>query len=226
MKIIAISDTHGFTPKLPKGDLLLICGDFIPLNIQRNEYKSRIWMLNDFIKWLDSLKFKKVLFICGNHEVGLSHNTNWLKEHFPSKYKYTYLEDSLYEYEGIKIYGTPWCKIFYDWAFMKSDDLLKIIYSRIPEGLDILMSHDAPYQNECGFIHNSPYHTEIIDASNYILGDEIKKKKPKYSICGHIHSGNKHLTKIDDTYFCNVSYVNEEYYPEYNGLTINYGKEL
>ncbi|MBQ5449611.1 MAG: hypothetical protein IIT57_06185 [Treponema sp.] len=34
MKITAISDMHGYFPEIEQTDLLLICGDFSPLEIQ------------------------------------------------------------------------------------------------------------------------------------------------------------------------------------------------
>ena len=222
MKIIATSDLHGHLPNIPDGDLLLICGDFVPLEIQRYSRLCRDWMLQEFTDWVNEQPVNKVLFICGNHEVGLEKCTRFLKDTFPFNNKITYLEDEEYNYKGLRIYGTPWCKIFYNWAFMLNDIGLQSIYSKIPEGLDILMTHDAPYQNEVGFIHDSPYVSRVVDASNYILGDIIEEKKPKLSLCGHIHSGTKELAKIEDTKFVNVSYVDEYYNPINKIFTYDY----
>ena len=79
MKITAISDLHGFLPELPGGDLLLICGDFLPLKIQRSTSKSKKWMINQWWEWTATLPYDKIIFICGNHEVALEHHTLWLK---------------------------------------------------------------------------------------------------------------------------------------------------
>lgn len=220
MKITAISDLHGFLPELPGGDLLLICGDFLPLKIQRSTSKSKKWIMNQWWEWTTTLPYDKIIFICGNHEVALEHHTLWLKELFGYNCKCTYLEDELYEYKGLKIYGTPWCNIFYNWAFMINEEGLIAKYSLIPEGLDILLTHDAPEQNEVGFIHNSPYVNGVVDASNKTLSYFVRERSPKYHFCGHIHSGNHEMNKVDDTYFANVSYVDESYNPTNSPLNI------
>lgn len=213
MKILITSDLHGFLPCIEQpADLLLICGDIVPLSVQSNGHKSKVWFRDVFKKWAEELPVDKVIFIAGNHDwfpywdEGIG-----LKKLFPHDSKVIYIQDELYEYKGIKIYGTPWCKQFYNWAFNLNEEGLKEKYSQIPEGIDILITHDAPSQNEVGMIHDGIYKGE--DASNYILSDIIKQKAPKYCFCGHIHSGN-HLSKeIDGITFANCSYVNEQYVP-------------
>ena len=70
MKIIAISDLHGLLPKIDeKCDVLCICGDIIPLEIQTDIYKSKNWLKTDFIAWCNSIACKHILLIAGNHDL-------------------------------------------------------------------------------------------------------------------------------------------------------------
>ncbi len=63
-----------------------------------------------------------------------------------------YLENSGIEYKGIKIYGTPvlpsrferFNEIYYSRAFERTEKVRKEIYNKIPENLDILMTHSPP----------------------------------------------------------------------------------
>ena len=43
MKIIAISDTHNFTPDLPIGDILIHVGDMTMTGTQEEVHKQIIW---------------------------------------------------------------------------------------------------------------------------------------------------------------------------------------
>lgn len=132
------------------------------------------------------------------------------------EYNYEYLSDEGIKY--LKIFGTPYCKIFGNWAFMLSNEKLKQKYSFIPEDCDILISHDAPDINNLGLISMGHWSGE--NAGNTVLAEAVNEKKPKMVFCGHIHSGNHELTKVDNTWFANVSYVNESYYPSHEILHI------
>ena len=67
--ICAISDLHGILIDIEPCDLVLICGDTIPLNIQSNSKKTKRWLVNEFKPWCESLPCNKVLFIAGNHKI-------------------------------------------------------------------------------------------------------------------------------------------------------------
>ena len=84
MIICAISDLHGnLNFNIDKCDLLLICGDIVPLNIQMNHKKSRKWIVNDFDKWCNSQPCDKVLFIAGNHDMCMENHTIFYEKVFP-----------------------------------------------------------------------------------------------------------------------------------------------
>ena len=73
MKVAAISDLHGNLPDYREAfkdvELLLICGDIAPLNVQANNYKSKRWFNEEFSWWIDSLPVEKCYFIAGNHKI-------------------------------------------------------------------------------------------------------------------------------------------------------------
>jgi hypothetical protein len=143
------------------------------------------------------------------------------KQVFFNQDKITYLKDECTALlpdecdRNVIIYGTPYCKQFGNWSFMREEESLKEIYSMIPNDIDILLTHDAPDLNELGTIHefNWNYNQTKINAGNKILAKEILKKKPKYAFCGHIHSGNHTLTDLNGIKVANVSRMNEKYEP-------------
>lgn len=232
LKILATSDLHGHLPEITTPfDLLLICGDICPAHSHYFSYQIN-WFQHDFANWINTLPFKnewsKVVMVWGNHDfVGLQiskEHVNCFNITTKNRVKILNNEDYNFEYftdngiKTLKIFGTPYCHIFGDWAFMVNDETLKRYYSFMPENCDIVISHDSPSLNNIGTITegwNSGY-----DAGNLPLAEEIKKKRPKYFFSGHIHSGNHNLENIEGTKMANVSYINEKYKPSYEILQI------
>lgn len=225
--ICALSDLHGLLPTIDKEfDLMLLAGDLINLYYQKDKYETMTWFTGSFVDWINNLPFKgddsKVLWIAGNHEVGwenlsLDGRRSIVEDIMnDTNRRCIYLEDELYNFNGIKVYGTPWCKIFGNWAFMKNDEKLCEVYSKIPENIDILLTHDAPYgTSDLCFgwqaWGRTPYHI-----GNKPLRDIILEKSPKYNLHGHLHSANHEEELLGHTSVYNVSVVNEaykEYYP-------------
>ena len=240
MNIIAISDIHGILPKIEdKFDLLLICGDICPIYNHDVLFQEN-WLKDTFIKWVITLPYKndnsKVIFIAGNHDFWFEmngSNKDKIYNYFikPTNHRLVYLHnetydfeyfDEMYNYKVLHIFGTPYCKLFGNWAFMKSDDELSKYYDPIPSNIDILMSHDAPNINGLGCINNGCFKGR--NAGNNVLSNFIKMKKPKYVLCGHIHSGNHNLDKMQEqnTFTANVSILDENYKIKYNPLIINF----
>lgn len=227
LTILVTSDTHGYLPKIETPfDLLLICGDICPVHDHYWDYQIN-WFQHSFRDWINTLPFKdewsKVVLTWGNHDfVGERISKEHLECFYSAtnrrvvvlrneEYNHEYLTD-----EGIKtlkIFGTPYCKIFGGWAFMVSNDKLKEKFDKIPEDCDILLTHDAPDINNLGLILSG--FNAGTNAGNTVLAEAIKEKKPKYVFCGHIHSGNHVFQNVDGTWMTNVSYVSESYYPYY-----------
>lgn len=70
--------------------------------------------------------------------------------------------------------------------------------------LNIVISHDAPKLCGLGVIHQR---FDREDAGNPWLADEMLRKHPRYTFCGHIHSGEHELQTLDDMKMANVSLV-------------------
>jgi len=221
MIIDCIADLHGHFPKLKGGDLLIIAGDLTasddPLQFIR------------FLNWLDKQKYKKKIFIAGNHDMTLEKNgcpTNTLPPNTE------YLCDSGTEYEGLKIWGSPWTPTFTGvnprcTAFMKHDDALFDEWQKIPMKTDILITHGPAYSILDGVpteYDGTLYHT----GSHSLYGYLNYVERPQYHIFGHIHEAHG-----QEEYFCaynnkmmrsiNCSFVNGKYAPVNRAIRIVHG---
>ena len=217
MKIAVISDLHGNLPEynFEGVELLLICGDFSPLNIQFNIPKMQHWLCSEFTAWCVLRDIPKVVFIAGNHDIVAEREDEWMHERFPKSSLITYLKNEVYDYiseqdsKVYRIFGTPYCSQFGNWAFMRDSETLKEKFAVIPDNVDILISHDAPRIANLGCILEGPWYGE--EAGNLELAQAIKDHKPRFSFCGHIHSGSHELQDIDGVKLANTSIVNERY---------------
>lgn len=128
---------------------------------------------------------------------------------------FEYIQDD--EVKSLRIFGTPYCKMFGSWSFMKPDSFLEMLFAEIPENLDILVTHDPPTLNGMGKITQGRQNGK--EAGNEILSKYILEKKPKYVFSGHIHSGNHKFEEFNGIKMANVSHVDETYSPVYSVLT-------
>jgi len=197
MKICAISDTHGKEAwlDLPKGDILIHCGDFHITSLAELEYANR---------WFGRQSFRYKCFVAGNHDTYIEHiGKEVAKSLFTNV---IYLENELIEIEGLRIYGSPYVPYSNNWSFMYQRCSLeaKNIWSKIPYNLDVLITHGAIY----GVLDRN---SSDIRCGCEVLAREIMKKKPKRHLFGHIHgNGGLSITQANiDFYNCSV--LNEEY---------------
>lgn len=211
MKLCAISDMHGLQNEIiiEPCDLLCICGDIIPLKMQRNILQSLSWLKKKFVPWCEKQPCENIILIAGNHDFCFENNTLKIKEIFRGT-KVIYLENESAEYETedgriLKIFGTPICKIFYNWAFNKNQETCYNYYSRMPENCDIMVTHDAPF-GVSDICYNNGVHI-----GNDALRSIVLEKKPKLLLHGHLHSSNHEIETLENTKIVNVSVVDESY---------------
>jgi len=197
MKLCIISDTHNKHKflTLPHADILIHCGDFTSVG---KEHEIR-----NFMKWFSALEYKHKIIIAGNHD--------WLFETSRS-FAYTlipkgihYLEDSGVEICGLKFYGTPVQKIFYNWAFNRPEEKLEQHWQGIPDDTDILITHSPPYMIQ-DFVPRNHSH----EGSPSLYKEVVERIKPQIHCFGHIHEGYG-IKNIGDITFVNASNLDGDY---------------
>lgn len=202
MKVTCISDTHGYHNKvvIEPTELLLFAGDAMTSGYNVNQ-------IIDFLKWFDSQPAKYKVMVAGNHCRWIENNPEEFRKLMENYPDITYLEDEWVEIEGYKIYGTPHSKIFYYWAFNRTEEELAELFDKIPKDIDVLVSHAPAY-----------------DTLDYLMdGDKVGEKtlqrklselyRLKLHVFGHIHNAfgmikphNKHISvnaaQVDEAYDC------------------------
>ena len=232
MKIAAISDLHGNLPIYPSPywegleecELLFICGDILPLRCQIDIVESKRWLIEEFKPWAASLPVEQVYFIAGNHDFWFERNDLTAHQIFSLHDKVTYLKNEFDDYLSTqdsriyRIFGTPYCHQFGNWAFMRDEETLVKKFNQIPGNVDILLSHDAPLGTSdiCfeGFAANKGH----IGCPE--LRDAIIASKPKYNFHGHLHSTNHEEELLGETKVYNVSILSEDYSLKYKPLIL------
>lgn len=198
MIIDCIADLHGEYPKLEGGDLLIVTGDLTA--------SDRAFQFVEFFLWLDKQPYRKKVLIAGNHDQ-LLQDIVPTPDSLPENIGY--LCDSRSEFEGLKIWGSPWSLWFeginpHCTAFTGSEKELAAKFALIPDDVDILITHTPPY--------------DILDESkrgencgSKELLKAVLKVKPHLHVFGHIHERGEQVLKIGNTQFVNCSIMNEEY---------------
>ncbi len=111
MRLVIISDTHNkmSSINLPKGDVLIHCGDFTVTGTV-----SEITQFNrELLRQAN--KFNHIIIIAGNHDLLFERQPQLARSLLDSRVNY--LQDSFCVIDGIKFYGSPYQPRFFDWAF-------------------------------------------------------------------------------------------------------------
>ena len=219
IKCVATSDLHGLLPSVPKADLLLMAGDVCPVIGSHGTIRQTAWLEKEFFPWcsglIESGRVSEIALTPGNHDfVFQRHPLTPTPEHVHL------LIDREVTLHGLRVYGSPWCTQFGGWAFMLDSDGLTEKFSKIPEGLDILITHGPAY-GACDEILRPQWGNDNGDP--HLGSAELRKRieavKPKRHFCGHIHTGDhKPSTVISGVISANVSLLDEGYNRIYSPL--------
>jgi len=197
MRIVAISDTHGLHENLiiPDGDVLIHAGDLTS--------QGKLSQIKEFNSWFGSHPHRHKIAIAGNHD--------WALQTAPEDAinlltSCIFLQDSGVEIDGLKIYGSPWQPVFFNWAFnLPRGDSLKKVWSKIPIDTDVLITHGPPF----GVL-------DLVPSGEHVGCEDLKGRLCELNlrahIFGHIHEGYGTKT-VNDCKFVNASTCTNRYLP-------------
>lgn len=206
-KIICISDTHGAFRglKVPEGDVLVHAGDIMAW--------GRPDELVDFNDWLAELPHQDKVVIAGNHDAVLAKQSVEFARKVLSNAHY--LQDSEVQVQGVRIYGSPWTPEFMQWHFMmpRGGWELRAKWAKIPEGLDILLTHGPP-ANKLDF-------SKFMQAGQgcHLLREAVERAKPRYHVFGHLHEAYGGI-EGEFTTFINCAIMTRSYVPANEPIVI------
>lgn len=196
MNFCHISDSHmrHMDLDIPYTDVIIHSGDI------------DVRTLSEFMRfatWYSTLPHPYKILVAGNHDFFIEKASDLVKS-ICEEMGIIYLENSQVIINGIKIYGSPIVPEFYNWAFMKKrgDEIAKV-WSRIPDDIDILITHGPPMN-----ILDKTIRGDAVGC--YDLAMRVKEIKPKYHLFGHIHEGYGQQEK-DGTIYLNSSCLDEKY---------------
>lgn len=209
MIIDCISDLHGYQPKLRGGDLLIIAGDMTARDTTKQ------W--GEFFDWMEVQPYAQIVYIAGNHDGFLKNSCSdeesrqfLAPEDWPNP-KIEYLRDNTFMYKGLKIYGMPWTPTFCDWFFMKDREGMREVVGKIPDDVDILITHGPSY----GVLDTCPNFgclDEIKHVGCYELTKRLKElKQLKLHVFGHVHEA--YGVHQGNYLSINASIMDGNYYP-------------
>lgn len=208
-KIVCISDTHNALNEIvfPEGDILIHAGDLTGF--------GRAEEIDSQLKIMDKLDYQIKILTPGNHDF-LFQNDPRLSKKILRRYKtISYLQNNGAKFLGLNVYACPYMPRFGGWAFMEraGSSELESRFRRIPENIDILITHCPPF--------------EILDKSLIghncgcqILRDQILQRiKPKLHVFGHIHESHG-VYKTEETTFVNASIMDRQYSVHFEPIVI------
>lgn len=204
MKIVFISDTHGYLRErdIPEGDVLIHCGDACSSG-QMFEFERFVDQIREI-----ACRFKVTLYTPGNHDRCVQAMPQICREMFDGNVNEPrkMLLHEPFEFEGVKFFGSPWTPEFFNWAFMYPREKGKEIWATVPDNTDVLFTHGMPY---CVLDRvDEDEHAGCRD-----LRARIAAIKPKVFAGGHLHLEGGQRAEINGTTFINAAICDDSYTP-------------
>ena len=206
MIIDCIADLHGHYPKLDGGDLLIVAGDLTATHTERE--------FDDFWRWCCYQDYKAWVVIAGNHDSYLQERPDFLKDCGEDFY---YLCDSGTEFEGLKIWGSPWTRTFPSMnphckAFtLDTEEELAEKWKLIPVDTDILVTHSPAF----GYLDKSSRGKGYLGSTSLRLRLKQLYEREcggiQLHVCGHIHEGYGQMGDPIVPMRVNASLLDEDY---------------
>jgi len=201
MKIAAISDLHGLSTLseeelrdfyaeegFKKVDVVVVAGDIFP-SYGRNSNGQRKDLKKALLPWCASLDAQVVLTL-GNHDYLEPDDIREEIEKAGLTGKVHLLINEEITIDGVRFYGNPWTPHFCNWNWNCTEGELEHFLSTLTPGVDVFITHGPP-NGLCDRVHeelgtadgNGPL-------GSLTIRDCVDAMEPKWTICGHIHTGS------------------------------------
>jgi len=226
LRLVVISDTHSqhrfFPSPLPRGDVLVHCGDLAKSRtvLKPEEYR-------DFVNWFSDQPHPRKVMICGNRDdfmdsdVMRSRDRNMdevreVQSWIIDNDRIDYLQDSQLvipsaDGEGsVKFWGSPWTQQYSASGKpsrkgfqLPPGEALQEKWDLIPSDTDVLLTHGPPH-TVCDLSDRG-----IPSGCPGLLKTVVERVKPRLHMFGHIHEGYG-TAKLGQTQFVNAASINKK----------------
>ncbi len=172
-KVCCISDLHNRTlDSLPKYDILVYAGDIT----SRGNPEEVMAFANRSLEW-----YEPKILVAGNHDNCLANSNAAFCVSILEEAGWIYLENDYCYINELKIYGSPYTKLFANWAFeYASYTEMEANWDLIPTDTDILITHQPP-KGILDYVHDKG------SIGCVALTEALKRVKPKLHVFGHFH---------------------------------------
>lgn len=206
IKVCCISDTHSKHNylQMPEADILIFAGDISGYGDWQDLLRFNAWLA----KIKD--KYKAIFGTWGNHELQAEKDIYHAESIVSNA---TILVDKTIEYNGLVIHGTPYTIEFFDWAFNKKTSDMEEVWKKVPDNVNILISHQPPY-GILDEVTDLKYNPEKNVGCKYLKQEiENRFKDLKLSVFGHLHMLGGQQRTINNTTFVNAAMLDDNYNP-------------
>lgn len=200
MKVAVVSDTHGRMGwEIPECDVFVHAGD-ITAGGSRTETRKFV----KFLKEQAALgKFFHALIIPGNHDRALDLQREETLGYFDDPRFHVLINQGI-EIEGKTFWGSPYTPPFFNWFFMAEEGNLFEMYKKIPENLDMLITHGPPFGIlDPGFQADHVGSPELLKA--------VERRNISHHVFGHLHAAGGKTVYGDGIHYHNVAACDEAY---------------
>ncbi len=204
IKAVCVSDIHmsHWDLVMPPGDILIVAGDISGITNHAE--------LIGFNAWLGTLDYKVVYVVPGNHDGQFVDSEQTSRSLLSNA---TVLIDEAAEFEGLKIWGSPWVQQYGDWWWMLHPDALYDKWLKIPDNTDILITHQPPYMLLDRVFRGHAGCPHLRDAV-------LTRIKPKLHVFGHLHLDGGQWIEYNGTIYVNAAMNDENYAVTRNPVVI------